>query len=99
MLRTVVNEPSGTVAPAELRTRSLSTSCGSLRYWASACAGTRKVRPNRLRAVRDDEEDGLDKGGEYAKERAEIDQQRVEHVRHVDAEKLRLGAVDIEIEL
>ena len=51
MLRTVVKEPSGTMSPLELRTRSLSTSLVFCRYLSSACAVTRKVRPNRLKSL------------------------------------------------
>ena len=47
-----MNEPSGTVSPLELRTRISSTSLRVVRDWrASACAVTRKVRPNRLKSL------------------------------------------------
>ena len=51
MSRTVVNEPSGTVSPEELRTRSLRTSLLSMRKALSACAVTRNVRPSRLKSL------------------------------------------------
>ena len=85
MSRTVVNEPSGTVSPLELRTRMASTSFGSMR--ASG------------RGLRDDAEGAAEQVEVVDVGRAEIDLQRGEHVGHVDAEQLRLGAVDVEIEL
>ena len=85
MSRTVVNEPSGTVSPLALRTRILSTSLASSRY---AAVGLRDHPEGAAEQV-----EVVDVG------RAEIDLQRGEHVGHVDAEHLRLGAVDVEIEL
>ena len=85
MLRTVVKEPSGTVSPLELRTLILSTSATSL---AVLVAGLRHDAEGAAEQV-----EVVDVG------RADIDLQRVEHVLHVDAEQLRLGAVDIEIDL
>ena len=51
MSRMVVNVPSGTVSPAEFRTRSLSTSLLLTRNPLSACAVTRNVRPSRLKSL------------------------------------------------
>ena len=85
MSRTVVNEPSGTVSPLELRTRIFSTS--------SVIAAVLGVGLRRDAERAAEQVEVVDVG------RAEIDLQRAEHVGHVDAEQLRLGAVDVEIEL
>ena len=85
MSRTVVNEPSGTVSPLRLRTRIFSTSLGSSAVAALGLRGHAEGAAEQVEVV--------DVG------RAEIDLQRGEHVGHVDAEQLRLGAVDVEIEL
>ena len=86
MSRTVVNEPSGTVSPLRVAHADLQhvARCRA-RYWPSACASDAEGAAEQVEVV--------DVG------RAEIDLQRGEHVRHVDAEQLRLGAVDVEIEL
>ncbi len=85
MSRTVVNEPSGTVSPRALRTRSFSTSLG--------------VQPEAVLGLRGDAEGAPEQVEVVDVGRADIDLQRREHVGHVDAEQLRLGAVDVEIEL
>ena len=85
MSRTVVNEPSGTVSPVALRTRIFSTSLGSRR---SPLVGLRDHPEGAAEQV-----EVVDVGG------AEIDLQRGEDVGDVDAEQLRLGAVDVEVEL
>ena len=51
IVRNVVSEPSGTIAPVLLRVRSFAMSSGSRRYGASACAVTRNVRPKRLKSL------------------------------------------------
>ena len=85
MLRTVVKAPSGTVSPLLLRTRIFRTSSVSLRYVALG------LRHHAVGAA--EQIEVVDVG------RAEIDLQRGEHVGDVDAEQLRLGAVDVEIKL
>ena len=85
MSRTVVKEPSGTVSPLLLRTRMLQHVLGVL---AVVAVGLRDHAEGAAEQV-----EVVDIG------RAEIDLQRGEHVGNVDAEQLRLGAVDVEIEL
>ena len=85
MLRTVVNEPSGTVSPDELRTRKLQH--------------VLRLQPERRVGLRLHPEGAAEQIEVVDIDRAEIDLQRVEHVGDVDAEQLRLGAVDIEIKL
>ena len=82
---TVVKEPSGTVSPLELRTRIFSTS--------------RDVLPVLVARLRGDAEGAAEQIEVVDVGRADEDLQRVEHVLHVDAEELRLGAVDVEIDL
>ena len=81
----MVKEPSGTVSPLALRTRILSTSATSLPVLVARLRGDAEGAAEQIEVV--------DVG------RADIDLQRVEHVLHVDAEQLRLGAVDVEIDL
>ena len=76
MLSTVVNEPSGTVSPFELRTLILS----DVRDILAVDVGLRGHPEGAAEQI-----EIVDVG------RADIDLQRVEHVRHIDAKKLRLG--------
>ena len=84
-LCTVVKAPSGTVSPLLLRTRILEHILGV----GAVVAG--RLRHHAIGAA--EQVEVVDVG------RAEIDLQRGEHVGNIDAEQLRLGAVDIEIEL
>ena len=82
---TVVNEPSGTVSPLELRTLIFSTSATSAPVLITRLRGDAEGAAEQIEVV--------DVG------RADIDLQGVEHILHIDAEELRLGAVDVEIDL
>ena len=85
MSRTVVNEPSGTVSP-------LAIAHADLEHVGDVAA----VLVARLRG---DPEGAAEQIEVVDIGRADIDLQRVEHVLHIDAEELRLGAVDVEIDL
>ena len=80
-----MNAPSGTVSPLVLRTRIFRTSIG-----VAATVGV---------GLRDHTEGAAEQIEVVDVGRAQIDLQRREHVGHVDAEQLRLDAVDVEIEL
>ena len=86
MSRTVVKAPSGTVSPLILRTRIFEHVLGILRRYVAV-------------GLRHDAEGAAEQIEVVDIGRAEIDLQRREDVGDIDAEQLRLGAVDVEIEL